>query len=312
MERTEKRPAAADVCIGGFLMAKKYNIKYNGRSVEMTKPNSTMIVYKIPYADIEKKKIGVLIPNQFIVYILYGSNPHGKDMIYVGKSKNGIASRPTSHKNKYEAWTTCFILTQFKERTFFNDGTIQYLEDNLNKRIDEVGMYHNTTVSTTSGTANKDDEEDCDDYLQEAYLMLDILGLDLITHSEEAEAEDDIAENDSAGNAANRAKIPNGLYYFARKIKRMNGITLHGIMEVKDGSFILKAGSEVAQEEGIGLAPNVELLRNNTPIENGKLLEDVVMNSPSACGEFIVGASCNGWTNWKTKDGQAIDIYRKG
>ena len=116
-------------------MAKKYNIKYNGRSVEMTKPNSTMIVYKIPYADIEKKKIGVLIPNQFIVYILYGSNPHGKDMIYVGKSKNGIASRPTAHKNKYEAWTTCFILTQFKERTFFNDGTIQYLEDSLNKRI---------------------------------------------------------------------------------------------------------------------------------------------------------------------------------
>ena len=55
-------------------MAKKYNIKYNGRSVEMTKPNSTMIVYKIPYVDIEKKKIGVLIPNQFIVYILYGNN----------------------------------------------------------------------------------------------------------------------------------------------------------------------------------------------------------------------------------------------
>ena len=43
----------------GILMAKKYNIKYNGRSVEMTKPNSTMIVYKIPYADIEKKISGL-------------------------------------------------------------------------------------------------------------------------------------------------------------------------------------------------------------------------------------------------------------
>ncbi len=293
-------------------MAKKYNIKYNGRSVEMTKPNSTMIIYKIPYADIEKKKIGVLIPNQFIVYILYGSNPHGKDMIYVGKSKNGIASRPTAHKNKYEAWTTCFILTQFKERTFFNDGTIQYLEDSLNKRIEEVGMYHNTTLTTNSGTANKDDEEDCDDYLQEAYLMLDILGLDLITHSEEAEAEADIAENDSAGyTVANRAKVPNGLYYFARKVKRMGGVTLKGTMEVRDGKFILKAGSDVAQEAGIGMAPIVEIMRNNTPIENGKLIEDIPMNSPSACGEFIIGASCNGWTNWRIKDGQAIDMYRK-
>ena len=47
-------------------MAKKYNIKYNDWYMGMTKPNNTMIGYKIPYADIEKKKIGVIIPNQFI------------------------------------------------------------------------------------------------------------------------------------------------------------------------------------------------------------------------------------------------------
>lgn len=92
-------------------------------------------------------------------------------------------------------WTTCYILTQFKERTFFNDGTIQYLEDKLNSRINEIDLYENTTKTTTQGTANKDDEEDCDDYLAEAYNMLNVLVLDLISNSEEDEANMDISND---------------------------------------------------------------------------------------------------------------------
>ena len=65
----------------------------------------------------------------FVVYILLGKNNNGKDVIYVGKSKNGLKNRPTAHEDKYPNWTVCYILTQFKERTFFNDGSIQYLED---------------------------------------------------------------------------------------------------------------------------------------------------------------------------------------
>ena len=291
-------------------MSKKYIIKYSGRSVEMTKPNSTMLIYKIPYSDIENRRIGIMIPNQFIVYILFGKNSHGKDMIYVGKSKNGVEHRPAAHKDKFAHWTTCFVLTQFKERTFFNDGTIQYLEDKLSKRVDEVGFYNNTTISTSSGTANKDDEEDCDDYLDEAYNMLEILGLDLITNSEEANAEEDITDN-SLSASENRSRVPSGTYYFSRKVKRLGGLTLKGVMEVRDGLFILKAGSDVAEESGAGLAPNIDVLRNNAKIEYGKLMEDVEMNSPSACGEFVLGMACNGWKYWKNKDGRAIDIYRK-
>lgn len=290
-------------------MSKKYLLKYNNGSVEMTKPNSTMLLYKIPYASIQTKNVGFIIPNRFIVYILFGRNNHGKDMIYVGKSKNGIDNRPGAHKDKYEQWTTCFVLTQFKERTFFNDGTIQYLENELNERVNEVGRYHNTTMSTTAGTANTDDMEDCDDYLAEAYKMLDVLGLDLISNSEEAEANEDIFVPLTDVEA--RKMVPNGTYYFARKIKRLNNAILKAKMEVKDGKFILLAGSQVAIDSGLGLAPNVDALRNQAQIEDGVLLENVEMDSPSAAGEFVVGAACNGWTNWKTKDGEKIDIYRK-
>lgn len=289
-------------------MAKKYVVKYNGNSVEMSKPNSTMLVYKISYSDIEKKKVGFIIPNQFIVYILYGRNNHGKDMIYVGKSKNGLEHRPTAHKDKFDNWTTCYILTQFKERSFFNDGTIQYLENELNNRIEEVKTFSNTTKSTTSGTANDDDQEDCDEYLEEAYRMLQILGLDLITNSEEFEAMNDLENVTSE--VENRKLVPNGIYMLSRKIKRQNNTIFHGTMEVKDGKFILQKGSEIVPDSVPGLLPSIDLLRNNTLIENGILQVDVVMDSPSACGEFMIGGACNGWRNWKNADNNPIDIYR--
>lgn len=289
-------------------MAKKYNIKFNDGSVEMTKPNSTMMVYKIPYASIQSKHIGFIIPNKFIVYVLLGKCDHGKDRIYVGKSKNGIDNRPAAHEDKYDQWTTCYVLTQFKERTFFNDGTIQYLENELNERVNEVGSFHNTTRTTTSGTANTDDMEDCDDYLAEAYTMLEVLGLDLITNSEEAEAVEDI--NLPMSESATRDVIPDGTYHLERKIKRNNNAPVHATMKVVNGKYILLPGSEVVLEAGPGLIPSIDAMRNQANIEDGKLIEEIELTSPSAAGEFVTGASCNGWTNWRTSDGMLIDIYR--
>lgn len=290
-------------------MANRYIIKYNNGAIEMTKPNSTILVYKIPYVSLESKKTGFVIPNPFVVYILVGKDDNHRDVIYVGKSKNSLENRPTSHKDKCAHWLTCYVLTQFKERTFFNDGTIQYLENELNHRIDEVKMYINTTKTTNSGTASSDDKDDSDDYLNEVYKMLYMIGLDLITHSEEQEAAEDIAASTSM--TSDYTTIPDGIYYFARRIRRMGNTILKGRMEVEKGTFILLPGSDVALEAGIGLAPSVDDIRNATKIENGKLMERVILNSPSACGEFIIGSSCNGWLNWKTENGETINKFRK-
>ena len=82
-------------------------------------------------------------------------------------------------------------------------------------------------------------------------------------------------------------------------------------MRVKSGTFILLKGSDVATETGIGLSSIIDEKRNRAKVEDGKLMEDIELTSPSACGEFIMGAACNGWTAWKTKSGEPIDCYRK-
>ena len=165
---------------------KKYIIRYNSKNcVELSKPINTTLVYRIPYLNIKNKNHDIDISNRFIVYILYGKNEKGKDFLYVGKSKNGIDSRPTAHEDKNIKWNMCYILTDIKERTILNDGTIQYLEDKICNKVNEIDKYNNTTKQTTSGTANHSDMEDCDVFLEEAYDMLFTLGLDLFESEED-------------------------------------------------------------------------------------------------------------------------------
>ena len=114
----------------------KYNVITLGdRIIEISQPSSTTLVYRLPFEKVGKKTADI-IQNNFIVYILFGRNAKGKDVVYVGKSKNNIISRPRQHKDKFSDWTDCYVLTQFKERTFLNDGTIQYLENQISTKVD--------------------------------------------------------------------------------------------------------------------------------------------------------------------------------
>lgn len=286
----------------------KYILKRTGRSVEISEATSSLLVYRIPYQNLlSNDKEPIMIKNKFIVYILFGENNNGADVIYVGKSTNGLKNRPTSHSDKYNNWTYCYVLTQFEERTFFNDGTIQYIEDKINKRVTDIKHYKNTTIVTNAGTANSFDMEDCDAYLDKAYQMLDVLGLDLITYY--SDNSDESMENNDEHESS--SVVPDGIYEMSWKLKRWNNKTAKGKMQVASGKFIVLAGSDVCPNEGHGLIDAVRIKRENASIIDDKLQEDVVLSSPSGAACFITGASANGWVTWKTLDGVIIDQFRK-
>ncbi len=283
----------------------KYIVKRVGRSVEVSEANSSVLVYRIPYQNLtSNSEEPIPIKNKFIVYILFGKSDEGKDVVYVGKSKNGLKNRPTAHGDK---WIYCYILTQFEERTFFNDGTIQYIEDKISKLIYELNHYENTTQITNSGTANRYDEEDCDEYLKKAYEMLDLLGLDLYTHYQDAETEEtDIGIDESQIDGI----VPDGIYTMSWKLKRWNNKVAKGKMQVLSGKYILLAGSDVCPNEGHGLFDAIRIKRQNATIVDDKLVEDIVFNSPSGAAEFVIAGAANGWTAWKNEKGLPLDIYR--
>lgn len=284
----------------------KYTVKQHGRSVELSEANSSILVYRIPYQDlVNGLDTSLKIKNKFIVYILFGESESGKDLVYVGKSKNGMRNRPTSHENLYDHWQYCYVLTQFEERTFFNDGTIQYIEDQVNKRVNDINHYDNKTSQTNGGTANRNDEEDCDAYLQKAYLMLDVLGLDLMTYMQDDSDDDTTVDDDQSV-----CIIPDGIYHMARKLKRWNNKVAKGNMQVADGKYILLKGSDVCPNEGKGLLDTIRIKRNNADIVDNVLQEDVVFSAPSAAATFVLGGAANGWKVWKTDSGETIDIFR--
>lgn len=178
----------------------KYNVKItNDLICEITKPSSSTIIYKIPYDILKQQKKNIRLENRFIVYILLGKNIYGLDYIYVGKSKNGIDQRPTAHEDK-AVWDTCYVMTSLSKNSFLNDGTIQCIEDIINKHIDSLKKFTNTTLITTPDTANDNEKEDCIEFIQTCLTMLYVMGLDLITKNK---AQTDTCDMDFEGNYYN-------------------------------------------------------------------------------------------------------------
>lgn len=286
----------------------KYIIKRIGRTVEISEATSSLLVYRIPYQNLTAgADEPIKIKNKFIVYILFGENNNGSDVIYVGKSTNGLKNRPTSHDDKYDNWTYCYVLTQFEERTFFNDGTIQYIEDKVNKRVNDLKHYINTTKVTNAGTANSFDMEDCDEYLEKAYQMLDVLGLDLISFYSDGEDKSEIVEEEDSSETT--GIVPDGIYHMSRKLKRWGNKIAKGKMQVVAGKYIVLAGSDVCPNEGPGLFDAVRIKREKANIVDNKLQDDVVFKSPSGAAVFIIGGAANGWDAWKDDEGKPISKY---
>ena len=146
-----------------------YNITRNGLGYIISKPLSTIKIIRLPYNNIKSFDY-----QSFLVYILVKNNN-----IYVGKSKNGVLNRPTSHPNN---WDLVYFIID--ESNLFNDGIIQYLENVINNKINLTDAYNNQTQLTNHDTINESEYEYISHELIEIYYMLYGLGLDLIHDKE--------------------------------------------------------------------------------------------------------------------------------
>lgn len=98
--------------------------------------------------------------------------------------------------------------------------------------------------------------------------------------------------------------IPNGEYSLSRNVRGYGKV--EGLLLVKDGELTLKADAKCAP-----MIPNSPEVVKLAPIVDGVLQRDLICNSPSMAAWVLVGRNTNGWIDWKNKDGEPIDIYRK-
>ncbi len=107
------------------------------------------------------------------------------------------------------------------------------------------------------------------------------------------------------------ALVPDGSYSLKRKLKKDGNKEFEVKMDVEEGNFIIRKGQRVSTTEGAGISPGIRKMRAANVNEQGVVMEDVSFDSPSGAGCFVIGAACDGWTAWKTKAKQPIDVFRK-
>lgn len=82
-------------------------------------------------------------------------------------------------------------------------------------------------------------------------------------------------------------------------------------MYVKDGKYIVKAGSEICKIDAPkGLSASIQELRHSNYVKDGILQKDIIFNSPSSAACFVIGGSSNGWLDWRTDTEVPIDAFR--
>lgn len=119
---------------------------------------------------------------------------------------------------------------------------------------------------------------------------------------------------DGAVDNAKSKLIPDGKYTFRRRKKSDNRLVKAAAV-IDHGRWTLLKGSVLGITEDVGVSQMAKAFRMTMPIDkaSGVLLEDIELGerSPSFAGVIVMNQSNNGWTDWKDKDGNPVDIYRK-
>ena len=106
--------------------------------------------------------------------------------------------------------------------------------------------------------------------------------------------------------------IPDGTYTFERKKKSDNKI-VKATAIIRNGNWKILKGSILGMHEDKGGAQKAREIRKTMAIdENGLLLEDADLGvcTPTFAGNVVLNQANNGWEEWRTMNGQPVDIYR--
>lgn len=246
------------------------------------------------------------------VYILYNTiDKHERPHIYIGQTGYSINSRLSNHNRNKDFWDQALVFVEKGNFLNLNSAHAKIIESIL---IDEAAKCGVVVMDNSAGSnaqkVQKADQLASATWAGEVITITKILGLAFfVPHISEDQPDNRQAPSDDTDISKGKwTMIPDGLYTMIRKIKNMKK-TYNGIMEVRNGNCILKAGSEISPVKK-DMTKGWEKKWEGAQKSGDVLTEDIPMDSPSGCAALIIGGTCNGWTSWKNSKGEYIDVYR--
>lgn len=253
--------------------------------------NWTGKAYKIPRIEIklcaDREDL-----NNTGVYLLFGKNEEGKDLVYIGEAES-ILTRLKQHLDQKDFWNETILFISKDEN--LNKAHIKYIEYRLFEIARETNRYilKNGNIPTKSSISELDRAE-MEEFIDNIKLLVNTLGHKVFENRRDT----------SMG-------ISQQFFIQAGKEERY----CNALGELSSEGFVVLKGSKIAKEVTISF-PNSLLdkrneLINNNIITDFEFQEDYIFSSPSTASGIVTGRSSNGLVEWKTKEGVMLKNIEK-
>lgn len=236
----------------------------------------------------ESKQVGL--------YFLIGDDEdQDYPSVYIGQT-GGTGQRLVEHHKKKEFWNRALVVISMTNN--LTQTHTLYLEWLSIQQANQAGRYK--TENGNAGTKPHTPaplEADCQDIFDTLRTLIATLGQPVF---------------EPLANAKDEAGSGELFYCRSANYDAVGQYTGEGLVVLK--------GSRARKAVAPSTAKYKPTSRRDTLISEGALVldgahyvfqRDVLFRTPSGASDAVTGASTNGWTMWKTKDGQTLDELKR-
>lgn len=251
---------------------------------------STMTTYIIPRPLLSEAKSLQGISRPGIYYLIHESDDNKIAQIYIGQTRNGVA-RLDDHNRSKDFWNKA-IMFLGDSKTFTLD-MISGLEKFAIEKAQESKRYKVENTVVPKYEIDEYDLASVEEIYEEIQFIMATQGYKM----------------DNAAATLNEADVLH---------TTRSGIVARGVYDGEH--FVILEQSEINPKPYASFPKSMKAQRE-TAIANGDIVESggklyltksISFSSPSSAAGFVLGASANGWTEWKNADGKTLDeIMRK-
>lgn len=269
--------------------------------IKCTLSNWTGLAFKIPRASLDKCKNRQDL-KQSGVYFLFGKNNQDEDEVYIGqagirKNGEGVLFRINEHLKDDSYFSEAVILTT--QTNSFGPTEISYLENRFTNMAKETERYAVRNGNDPNpGNVTEEKESELEDFIEFSKIVLGVLGYKVfIPYLQSTKREPSVEKEEL-------------VLYLSRKTKKSNKQIKAQCKRTNEGFVVLK-GSMVEEYDSDSLVNTLKDLRaecrQNGTIINGRLMKNMLFNSPSYAACFILGMSANGKSEWKDGHNRSLN-----
>ena len=226
------------------------------------------------------------------VYLLFGKDEEGKDLVYVGEAES-ILKRLNQHLKQKDFWNESIVF--LSKDNNLNKAHIKYLENRLHEIAKSANRYRveNTMIPTQSSISESDTAE-MEEFIEHVKMLVNTLGHKVFEEKREL-----------------KPKKDRNIFY----IKSARGADAQG--ERTSDGFVVYKDSKAADSIVDSFAHSSLNFRQSL-IDKGDLklidetyvfTEDYIFSSPTTAAVIVMGRNANGLVEWKLKDGKTLKEF---